>query len=58
MKNYETLRERHWSLFQRLELVPLETEILLTNRFMMQDLIDKVSVILKFKFKSTGEENL
>jgi len=42
VKNYETLRERHWNLFQRLELVPLETEILLTNRFMMQDLIDKV----------------
>jgi len=42
MKNYESLRQHHWSVFQRLELVPLETEVILTNRFAMQDLIDKV----------------
>ena len=42
MKNYEALREFHWSFFQRLELIPLESEILLTNRYTMQNLIEKV----------------
>ena len=42
LSNYQTLRHRYWETFQRMEYASLEKELILANRFPMQDLIDKV----------------
>ena len=44
MENYESLREKHKEMFEKMEAIPYESEHILTNRVEMQNLIKRVNI--------------